>query len=81
MRGKSQDQEAKMRAEGYLSVSEIAKACGITRAAIGGWVKRRTVEYIRVGRRVYVKRTSLLEYLGPNGSAILGIAQKSKRKK
>ena len=63
-------QDAMMQARGYLPISAVAKQCGVTRATVDTWSKKH-VESTRVGMRIYLKRTSLVQFLGPEGSQML----------
>ena len=73
---KTPSQAARMRIRGYASASEVARMVGVTPAAISGWVDRGKVRVLHVGGRVYVDMRSVLEYLGPQAAAALGITGK-----
>ena len=53
---------------GYMTLSQVAGACGVTRAAVSTWIKDGKLKALRVRRRVYVTRASLVEYLGPEAA-------------
>ena len=63
-------QDDKMRAQGFLPVSAVAKQCGVTRATVDLWMKEH-IESTRVGMRIYIKRASLEAFLGPEGAKML----------
>jgi len=66
-------QDQLMRKRGYLSISTIARQCGVTRATVDLWLKQEPprVRYTRVGLRIFVERRSLEQFLGPEGSKML----------
>jgi hypothetical protein len=64
-------QDEKMREQGFLPVSAVAKQCGVTRASVDLWMKNGHVEHTRVGLRIYIERKSLEAFLGVDGSKML----------
>ena len=70
---KPSNQAERMRARGFASASAVARMVGVTPAAISGWVERGNVKILRVGGRVYVDLHSVLQYLGPQAAAALGV--------
>ena len=70
---KPSNQAARMRTKGYISASEVSRMVGVTPAAISGWIERGNVRALHVGGRVYVEVNSVLQYLGPQAAAALGV--------
>ena len=51
-----------------MTLYQVAEVCGVTRAAVSTWIKDGKLKALRVRRRVYVARASLVEYLGPEAA-------------
>ena len=67
------NEQAKLLGPGYLTLQDTARICGVTRMAVGFWVRDRKVLALRVRRRVYVERASLASYLGAEAAEKLGV--------
>ena len=65
------EQDELMRARGFLPVAEVAAQCGVTRAAVDIWMSKGHIRSTRVGLRVYIQRSSLEDFLGPDGATML----------
>ena len=46
----------------YLTTGEVAKRLGLTRQTIVNWVKKGSLEGVRVGGRIMIPRTALAEF-------------------
>jgi uncharacterized protein (DUF2384 family) len=62
-----------MRSKGYESASSIARMAKVTPTAVSGWISRGKVRTFLVGKHVFVEVKSVIEYLGPQAAAVLGI--------
>ena len=69
---KQHEQEDRMREQGYLSVAETARIAGVNRQTVNFWIQKGAIQITRVGpRRLYVLKSSLVTYLGPEGAKVL----------
>lgn len=69
----SNKQTELMRQRGYLTVSEAAKRCGVSDGTVRRWIQEGEVREVRVGKRHFVERKSLADYLGTSGALALGL--------
>jgi DNA-binding XRE family transcriptional regulator len=68
-------QEDRMRANGYMTVVDVATFAGVNRQTVNLWLDKGAVKSIRVAERIYITRASLEAYLGPDGvKALAGTA-------
>jgi excisionase family DNA binding protein len=47
----------------YLTVVDVARLLQITRATVYGWIFRRILPHVKIGRFVRIKRSDLEEFL------------------
>lgn len=62
----------KMKEQGYLPSSEVAKRIGMHRATIYRWINAGVVEFLDMGGGYYVRWESVLAHLG-EVATVLGL--------
>jgi len=66
-------QAEKMIADGYMPAPEVARLVGRDISSVYRWITNKHIEAERVGRAWYIKRTSLVTYLGEPAARRFGI--------
>lgn len=71
------DVPGKLRAKGYVPVSEAAAAVGLSGPAIHKWVADGAVEGVTHGHRTWVKWIQVILHLGVKKCVVLGIIKEA----
>lgn len=66
-------QSRKLREHGYVSCAEAASLLCKDLGTVYRWFDEETVEGIAVGRRKYIKLSSLIEHVGEDVAEIFGL--------
>lgn len=67
--------EAMMRAKGYITAAHAAELVGKTLGTVYNWIAAEKIEGLTVARARYVRLSSLVQHIGPEGAKALGLAE------
>lgn len=68
-------QAEKLALKGYVTAREASELLGRHITSVYRMVQTKTVEGLHIGRSWYVKRASLISYLGPDAARALGLVR------
>lgn len=71
------EQEEKMRSQGWLSTTEIAKKIGVTKGTVHAWIGQYKLRHVKAGRAanspIYVDARAMAEHIGSDAAKALGL--------